>query len=215
MNPNNLEFLKNLAKGITSVFGNRCEVVIHDFSDLKRSLVYIEGDITKRQTGCPIPDTLYRLLKEFGDDAPDKFGYKGTTKDGKILKCSTTMVRNDEGRLEGCLCINFNVTDFAFLATAFNDFTFNSSKSGRDNGKGARQNATTSSFAETMESAIDFEVSEYGKIPAMMDKSDKLIIMQRLDKEGVFIIKGSVDYMARVFGSSRYTIYNYLKQIRS
>ncbi len=215
MDPKNLELLQNLAKGIISVFGDRCEVVIHDFRDLKRSLVYIEGDITKRQPGCPLPDTLYRLLKEFGDDAPDKFGYKGTTKDGKILKCSTTMVRDGDGKLEGCLCINFNVTDFAFLATAFNDFTFSNSKSDRDDGKGTNQNGTTSTFAETMESAIDFEVSEYGKVPAMMDKSDKLVIMQRLDKDGVFMIKGSVDYIARVFGSSRYTIYNYLKQIRT
>ncbi len=215
MDPKNLELLQNLAKGIISVFGDRCEVVIHDFGDLKRSLVYIEGDITKRQPGCPLPDTLYRLLKEFGDDAPDKFGYKGTTKDGKILKCSTTMVRDGDGKLEGCLCINFNVTDFAFLATAFNDFTFSNSKSDRDDGKGTNQNGITSTFAETMESAIDFEVSEYGKIPAMMDKSDKLVIMQRLDKDGVFMIKGSVDYIARVFGSSRYTIYNYLKQIRT
>jgi len=217
MDPKNLEFLKNLAKGITSVFGDRCEVVIHDFKDLKRSLVYIEGNITKRQPGCPLPDTLYRLLKEFGDDAPDKFGYKGTTQDGKILKCSTTMVRDDRGKPEGCLCINFNVTDFAFLATAFNDFTFNSGKSGKGNNNrnGTNQNGSISTFAETMESTIDFEVSEYGKIPVMMDKSDKLVIMQRLDKEGVFMIKGSVDYMARVFGSSRYTIYNYLKQIRA
>ena len=28
----NLEFLKRMAKGIVSVFGNRCEVVIHDFT---------------------------------------------------------------------------------------------------------------------------------------------------------------------------------------
>jgi len=216
MNTRNFEFLKNLGKGIVSVFGDRCEVVIHDFSDLKRSLVYIEGDVTKRQTGCPIPDTLYRLLKEFGDDAPDKFGYKGTTRDGKILKCSTTMVRDDEGKLEGCFCINFNVTDFAFLTTAFNDFTFGTNKSVKDDNQGkGGQNGTVSTFAETMESAIDFGVSEYGKVPAMLDKSDKLAIMQRLDKEGVFMIKGSVDYMARVFGASRYTIYNYLKQIRS
>ncbi|MBW1635119.1 MAG: transcriptional regulator [Deltaproteobacteria bacterium] len=215
MDPKNLEFLKNIAKGIVSVFGDRCEVVIHDFSDLKKSLVYIEGDITKRHAGCPIPDTLYRLLKEFGDDAPDKFGYKGTTKDGKILKCSTTMVRGDDGKLEGCLCINFNVTDFAFLATAFNDFTFSASKSSRDNDKETNQNGITSTFAETMESAVDFEISEYGKVPGMMDKSDKLVIMERLDKDGVFMIKGSVDYMARVFGASRYTIYNYLKQIRT
>jgi predicted transcriptional regulator YheO len=217
MDQKNFNFLKNLAKGITSVFGDRCEVVIHDFEDLKRSLVHIDGDITGREPGAPIPDTLYRLLKEFGDDAPDKFGYKGTTRDGKILKCSTIMVRDDQGRLEGCLCINFNVTDFAFLATAFNDFIFNTGKGVKDtgSGKGTGQNGTSSTFAETMESVIDFEVAEYGKVPTMMDKSDRLEIMQRLDKEGVFMIKGSVDYMARIFGASRYTIYNYLKQIRA
>jgi predicted transcriptional regulator YheO len=213
MKQNNLEFLKNMAKGIASVFGDRCEVVIHDFSDLKRSLVHIEGDnITRRSLGSPIPDMLYRLLKEFGDDAPDKFGYKSTTEDGKILKCSTNMMRDDDGKLEGCLCINFNVTDFAFLATAFNDFTFTSIQPA--NGNGIGKSGTQSTFAESMESAIDFAVAEHGKVPAMMDKSDKLTVMQTLDKDGVFMIKGSVDYMARVFGASRYTIYNYLKQIR-
>jgi predicted transcriptional regulator YheO len=66
-----------------------------------------------------------------------------------------------------------------------------------------------------MESAIDFAVVEQGKIPSMMDKRDKLETMGRLDKDGVFMIKGSVDYMAKVFGASKYTIYNYLKQIRA
>jgi len=217
MNQENLEFLKNLARGITSVFGDRCEVAIHDFSDFKRSLVHIEGSISKRPIGSPIPDMHYRLLKEFGDSAPDKFGYKSTTADGKTLKCSTTMIRDDEGKIEGCFCINFNVTDFAFLTTAFNDFTFISDKSANSNGssKGTNRNDPPATFAETMESAIDFAVVEQGKIPSMMDKTDKLETMRRLDKDGVFMIKGSVDYMAKIFGSSRYTIYNYLKQIRS
>ncbi len=213
MNTNRLEFLKSLAKGISSVFGDRCEVVIHDFSDLKKSLVYIGGDVTNRALGSPIPDMIYRLLKEFGDDAPNKFGYKSTTEDGKILKCSTTMVRDDEGKVVGCLCINFNVTDFTFLANAFNDFTFITKEAYHPNGSSKKGIQT--SFAETMESAIDFAITEHGKVPTMMDKSDKLSIIQKLDKDGVFTIKGSVDYMARVLGASRYTIYNYLKQIRS
>ena len=215
MKPHTLEFLKNLAKGITSVFGDRCEVVIHDFSNIKSSLVYIDGNITKRRIGSPLPDMLYRLLKEFGDDAPDKFGYKSTTQDGKILKCSTNMARNEQGKLEGCLCINFNVTDFTFLATAFNDFTFLTNKSGNGTADSANQDDLPSTFAETMESAIDFVVAEHGKAPAILKKTDKLEIMQKLDKDGVFMIKGSIDYIARVFGASKYTIYNYLKQIRN
>jgi len=217
MNPKTLDFLKNLARSMVSVFGDRCEVAIHDFSDLKRSLVHIEGSITKRLIGSPVPDMHYRLLKEFGDDAPDKFGYKSTAGDGKILKCSTTMIRDDEGRIEGCFCINFNVTDFAFLTTAFNDFTFLPDKAANNGSIANRtsQNDIPGTFAESMESAIDFAVVESGKIPSMMDKLDKLETMRRLDKDGVFMIKGSVDYMAKVFGASKYTIYNYLKQIRN
>lgn len=207
------EFMKDLARSINSVFGERCEVVIHDFTDLKKSLVHIEGNVTNRPLGSPIPDMLYRMLKEFGDDSPNKFGYKSTTEDGKILKCSTTMIRDDDGKIVGCLCINFNVTDFAFLTTAFNDFTFVAHEDGNNNG--SSKSSTPPSFAESMESAIDIAVTEHGKVPAMMDKSDKLAIMQSLDKDGVFMIKGSIDYMARVFGASKYTIYNYLKQIRS
>lgn len=210
-----LEFLKNLARGINSVFGDRCEVAIHDFSNIKSSLVHIEGHITRRKVGSALPDMLYRLLKEFGDAAPDKFGYKSTTQDGQILKCSTTMVRDEQGRLEGCLSINFNVTDFTYLATAFNDFTFLAAKSGIGAETTLNQDELPNTFAETMESAIDFVVADHGKAPAMLKKADKLEIMQQLNKDGVFMIKGSVDYIARVFGASKYTIYNYLKQIRN
>ncbi len=215
MKQHTLEFLKNMAKGITSVFGDRCEVAIHDFSNIKSSLVHIEGNITRRKIGSALPDMLYRLLKEFGDAAPDKFGYKSTTQDGQILKCSTNMIRDAQGRLEGCLSINFNVTDFTYLATAFNDFTFLTAKSGNSADTTVNQDDLPNTFAETMESAIDFVVAEHGKAPATLKKADKLEIMQQLDKDGVFMIKGSVDYIARVFGASKYTIYNYLKQIRN
>lgn len=215
MKPHTLDFLKNLAKGIISIFGDRCEVAIHDFSNIKNSLVHIEGNITRRKVGSALPDMLYRMLKEFGDAAPDKFGYKSTTRDGQILKCSTSMVRNEHGKLEGCFSINFNVTDFTFLATAFNDFTFLAGKNDNSHDNPGNHDDLPSTFAETMESAIDFVVADHGKAPAMLKKADKLEIMQQLDKDGVFMIKGSVDYIARVFGGSKYTIYNYLKQIRN
>jgi predicted transcriptional regulator YheO len=66
-----------------------------------------------------------------------------------------------------------------------------------------------------MESVIDTAVAEFGKLPATMDKADKKELIGKLDRAGVFMIKGSVDYLAKVFGASRYTIYNYLKEVRN
>ena len=74
----NLQFLIQLAKGITAIFGKRCKVVIHDFADITKSVVYIEGDLTQRSVGAPITDLAFKLVKEFGCDAPDMLGYRNT-----------------------------------------------------------------------------------------------------------------------------------------
>jgi predicted transcriptional regulator YheO len=209
-----LESSKRLADAIVAVFGERCEVVIHDFSDMARSVVYIAGNVTNRSVGAPITDLPFRLLKEFGNKVPDKTGYKNTAGNGKFLKCSTVFLRDQKGKVEGCLCINFNVTDFVFLSTGFSDFSSLNQASDRE-AIFTPQEHYTKSFAETMESVIDTAVAEFGKVPATMDKAEKKDLIRKLDRAGVFMIKGSVDYLAKVFGASRYTVYNYLKEVRN
>jgi predicted transcriptional regulator YheO len=212
MQENNFEFLKRLAKGIVSAFGERCEVIIHDFADIAQSVVYIEGNVTHRAIGAPITDLVFKLVNEFGDDVPDKIGYKNTTDEGRVLKCSTFFVRDDNGKPEGCLCINYDTTDFMFLASAFKEFTpFESNING---GNEDSQERYTKSFPETMESVIDRAISQSGKIPTMMDRNEKKQLIQKLDKGGLFEIKGAVNTVAKSLGASKYTVYNYLKEVR-
>ncbi len=207
----NLELLKRLAKGIVSVFGDRCEVVIHDFGDVTQSLVHMEGNVTNRTIGTPITDLVYRLVNEFGDQVPDKIGYKSTTDTGRVLKCSTIFVRDDNGKPEGCICLNFDVTDFIFLSTAFSELN---PLSDDNSNRRHKEERFSKSFPETMESVIDSTLSKHRKMPAMMDKAEKKQLIRRLDKAGVFLMKGSVKYLAKVCGVSQYTIYNYLKEVR-
>jgi len=44
-----------------------------------------------------------------------------------------------------------------------------------------------------MESVIDTALSEFGKLLATMDKADKKGLIGKLDRAGVFMIKGSVE----------------------
>jgi predicted transcriptional regulator YheO len=213
MHEKNLKFLKRLAKGIASIFGERCEVVIHDFSDISSSLVHIEGNVTQRPVGAPITDLVYKLVTEFGDDAPDKLGYRNTLDNGKNLKCSTMFVRDDEGKIEGCICINFDVSDFVFLSKAFSEFNpLGPAVNGGQVDHSSERFAK--SFPETMESVIDGMLADYQKVPSMMDREEKKQMVQKLDKSGVFTIKGAVNYLAKVLGVSRYTVYSYLKEVR-
>lgn len=69
-------------------------------------------------------------------------------------------------------------------------------------------------FSETMESVIDGMLAEYHKMPDRMDRDEKKQLVQKLDKSGVFTIKGAVLYLSKVLGVSRFTIYSYLKEVR-
>jgi predicted transcriptional regulator YheO len=47
-----------------------------------------------------------------------------------------------------------------------------------------------------------------------MSKEEKVQICKQLDAQGAFLIKGAIDYVAAILCVSRYTIYNYLDEIR-
>ena len=93
MDTKSLETLKRIAKGIAGIFGNRCEVVIHDFIDITRSVIHIEGNVTNRQAGAPITSTLGRMVDEFGDEA--QMGYCSLCGDlleeGGCRQCAAVM----------------------------------------------------------------------------------------------------------------------------
>lgn len=212
MESSKFELLQRLAKGIKGVFGERCEVVIHDFDDVDRSVVHIEGNVTHRSVGAPVTRNMLRMLDEYGDRVPDKIAYKITTKDGKVLRCATIFVRDAEGRPEGCLAINFDISDFMFFSQTFSDFVFSP-----DGGEDPDQETLVDFSqppARSMEAIIDATVTDRGKPPAMMEKAEKLEIVRKLENRGVFMVKGSVNYLARVLGASRFTVYNYLKEVR-
>jgi len=47
-----------------------------------------------------------------------------------------------------------------------------------------------------------------------MQKNDKLEVVKYLQKKGVFLVKGNIDKIANKLNVSRYTVYNYLSEIK-
>jgi len=72
-----------------------------------------------------------------------------------------------------------------------------------------------SNLNETIESLIDKVAKKAGKQPATMSKNEKIQLVSSLELEGAFLLKGTVDYVAKYLGVTKYTVYNYLKTIRS
>lgn len=199
--------MKRIADGLSVAIGKNCEVVVHDFSDLERSLVHISGNVTNREVGAPITDLAYRVYKDLGHRAEDQFGYR-TIANGRIMKSSTMFLRNGRDEVIGCLCVNMDITDFLNAKSVLDEFTHIGNETSRTSERFA------SSFQETLEAILEETVRGMGKQPSRMDKDERLEFIRRLNRRDVFVFKGAVNHVARLFGVSRYTIYNYLKEVR-
>lgn len=196
-----------LAKTLVGMFGRNCEVAIHDFELLPNSLVHIEGSVTGRSAGAPITDLVVRMLKRYGNDVPELVNYSTTTRDGRVLKSSTSFIRDAKGVVIGAFCINFDTSQFMNMQAAIKEFvqTMNFG-----NGK----ETFVSSFSETVESLIKDATTKMGKLPSAMTKDERVSFVGLLEEQGAFLIKGAVEQIARFMGVSKYSVYNYLKEVR-
>jgi len=205
-----------LAKTIAQMFGKNCEVVLHDFSTPQHSIVEIEnGHVTGREIGAPITDFALLIWRKggYGKKNVDKIvNYRTKTKDGKILKSSTVFIRDDQKKIIGCLCINYDLTEYLMFNKVMGEFC---TTIDLDNEKSKKE---TETFAcdvdEVLKGIIKKAIDEVGKPVSIMQKDDKLRVAKIVDEKGGFLIKGAISQTADEICVSRYTIYNYLEELK-
>mgnify|MGYP005811098189 CR=1 FL=1 len=202
--------LKGIANSLVKTLGNNCEVVIHNFEDLSSSIIYIAGNITNRIIGGPITDLIFNAYRENGDSVENMYNYTTRTKDGKILKSSTTFLRNSKNNVIGCLCINIEITHLINLKLLIDNII---GFKEIDELKNIENFAVSTD--ETIE-AISLEIAKkFGKSPVTMNREERLEFIKTLDGKGIFILKGSVEKVSKILGISKYTVYSYLQEIKS
>jgi len=200
-----------IAKSIADTFNNNCEVVVHDLRYPESSLVYMAGNLTGRKLGAPITNLVLETLKQKGDKAENLIGYNTKTKDGKILKSSTIFIKDNESKIIGCLCLNYNLTELITCYQILEKHIGNNNEK-EDN---ISQEEFYLDVNEALDTIIKKVIKEYPTPELLMEKEDKLDIVGKLDGKGVFLVRGAVDQVASLLNVSRYTIYNYLEEVRS
>ena len=123
-----LTVLKQIARDLASQFGPDCEIVIHDLktNDPEHSIVYIEnGHVTGRGIGDGPSNAVFDVIRhnnkkgsDSTDEIQDHSGYLMKTSDGKILKCSTSYIRDDDGTLHYVFGINYDITKLTMIESA-------------------------------------------------------------------------------------------------
>ncbi|GAB6181541.1 hypothetical protein JCM14036_28600 [Desulfotomaculum defluvii] len=209
----NLQVLIPVARGLAKMLGKYCEVAVHNLcSSPETSLIFLAGNITKRPLGAPITNIVLESIRKHGDYCPDIIGYKNVTKDGRTLKSSTIFVRNADGKIIGCLCINYDITELITCNNHIEEFI---SIGDKQNLNDRSTELFASDITEVLSGMIDLVINNLNIPVVMMQKENKMQVVRELDLKGAFMIKGSVDKVAAVLGVSRYTIYNYLEEDRA
>ncbi len=208
--------LKQLADLMTTMFGDNCEVVIHDLTTEKMQLVHITGSVTRRAIGAPVTDVVKKYLLSDGNAVEDRHCFMTLMDDGSELKSSTSYIRNRKGEVVYAFCVNFNTTDhhnaIQMLQAFVNQTVMQRGGAGKKAGSPEKMSF---SIDHTADSFFEQSVMEIGKRPASMNTDEKIRLVKILEKKGAFQIKGMVGQVALRLGVSNFTIYNYLKKIRA
>lgn len=206
-----LDFLKQLAHGLAIQFGSSCEIAIHDLktNDLEKSIVYIEnGHISNRQIGDGPSGIVLETLQSDPSTIHDKLSYLTKTEDGRILKSSTFYIRDDDGSISYIFSLNYDITAFTAASTAIQSLIATKDNLPDLTGDSPRQ--ITHNVNELLDLLIEQAVAKVGKPVAMMNKDDKVAVVQYLDHAGAFLITKSGDKVSSYLGISKFTLYSYM-----
>ena len=216
INPILLSFVP-IVKGIAKTFGKDCEVLLHDTSKLESSVIMIEnGHVTGRKIGSPMTDLgLYFLKSDLFKDNDFIANCQTESKFGKKLKSTTIFIRDNKRKIIGFLCINYALDHLTEIRKKIDDFC----EVNKDVDKNVFNNKENEEFFadnldDLLENIFIKAQEKLGKPIEKMKKNDKLELVRYLQKKGVFLVKGNIDKIANKLNVSRYTIYNYLSEIK-
>lgn len=204
--------LKQIANLVTLMFGNNCEVAIHDLTTRHQKLVGITGNVTGRKPGAPVTDAVAKYHARDGNQVKDRHCFKTITDDGRELKSSTSYIRDSKGKVVAAFCINFNTTDYHNAIQLLESFINRDSNAEMVHGMPEKMSF---SIDNTVDSLFERSVAEIGKRPASMTTDEKIRLVKILETKGAFQIRGVINQVALRLGVSNFTIYNYLKKIRA
>lgn len=200
-----LDFLKRISDGLAEMFGENCEVVIHDMLNFDSSIIYIANKhVTQREVGDPFKILGTKDVEEFFKGS-DIVNYKGTSKHSNMLKCSTFHMKGEGYHY--ALGVNFDFTNISIAHSILGEMM----NVGEDLDQAIeRQN----SVDYILEDLYDQAVARIGKPVPLMHKNERVRLIAYLDEKGAFSIHKSIPIISEKMDISRFTIYNYLKEIR-
>lgn len=211
-----LTVLKAAIQALGSVVPGNIEILLHDLQHPERSVVAIvNGQLSGRRVGSPIlaapeQDQGFQALMQASAGKPGSeplvLPDYPTTLKGRTLRSATAIFRDRSGQAFASLCINTDVSGLDAAMAFLRHFEPLGATALANSGSEAADMPVL--MAEIIEAALQ------GSGQGRMNKQAKVQAVRAMQERGLFIVKGGVEKAAEALGVTRYTIYNYLEQLR-
>lgn len=210
--------LRPVVPMLASMAGPHLEVVLHDVSKPESSVIAIaNGHISGRSVGSSVLEgpqndkgfaAATRIKSKEGAQHSLVEDYMTVTADGRELRSASAIFRDASGEPFATLCLNADLSGFqaahGWLSQMLKPMV-----------QAAPQPLppAESQMDALMQEIISEAVGPGGSTDAMR-REDKIEAVGAMQRRGLFIVKGGVERAAAALRVSRYTIYNYMEQLR-
>ena len=200
------DLLARLTKTLGELLGQSTEVVLHDLRRSGSSIVAIaNSQLTGRRVGDTLEDLCLHLFESCNFE--DISNYETRTRAGKALRSCTVFARDDNCKPIGALCVNQDLSALLKLR----DWLDNA----LETTKPAEATHIDNKVEDVLCQLIEDAIRSTGKPSNEFSREDKVAVISYLDSRGAFLIRYSMEKVASLLGISKFSIYNYLNDMRA
>lgn len=208
-----LDAMIPIAEALTKTIGSNCEIAIHDLTNLKNSIYYISnGEITGRKAGDSL-SSVFKDLVTLAEENDDSLINYYTVENGRPLKCTKVLIRDDCNDIIGIFCVNIAIDDYLYVKKMVDDLcktelldTYSEKK---------EPDSSTDEVGELMRTLIASIYSGIRGSKTRLSTKDRFEMVRLLEEKGVFRVKDAVEIVATTIGISKFTVYSYLNKIKN
>ncbi|MGT2934037.1 helix-turn-helix transcriptional regulator [Streptococcus catagoni] len=217
-----LEYWKTVIAFLKSVLGDQYEIVLHVIS---KDDIYIgeivNSHISGRTENSPLTAFALDLINKKVYRVKDYVtNYKAiVNSQHKEVRGSTFFIKDQDGELEGMLCINMDISAYQKLATdvlklgnlgleQLSSEIFNMAPNSQNQEEAVE--VLTSNIQDIISEIIDPSLLNQN---IQLSQEVKIEIVSKLHEKGVFQLKGAVSKVAEILNISEPSVYRYLKKI--
>lgn len=208
-----LEVLVKLAETLALSARGDMEIVVHDLTRMDRSIVKIvNGHLSGRREGdtlaaTPIAETRFR--KAFGDTGqPHEVReiHKRTSwiSPDRPVQSDSLMFFDGAGKARAMLCINIDERVSGRLRADFATLFGLTPALAKD-----ETDAKDNHMGHMVQEIVDEAIATAEAPVERMSKAEKIQAVSAMHERGVFLMRGSVEYVAKRLDVTKHTIYNY------